>query len=336
MIRAVRRVVFSPVVGLVVVLLVATGCLASKETREGANRLEDAIGTPSWATSVDVEASLSGLTDDEVETIVALKDEATADQVADFVLDHPDRVADADLGAGFAGLRFEASNDAALVVPPADPIDDDAVRAAVARWFAVAPLLGIGSTSELSQTTGGSAYTASVPGGAAEVAELFGRLRRDDTLAAPADSWSVSSVAGDLSISLAAPTLPTPADVTGWVALVDALKLLPPGYVATSLSMERFVPHAGVNLMLVMPDDVTRKNITPANYGDDLWPALQAQLRAVAGLRGGWSYLVQWAPREIPEYTTILLSLLDDQGPIDNHDPASLWSKQAKLYVDGL
>ena len=45
---------------------------------------------------------------------------------------------------------------------------------------------------------------------------------------------------------------------------------------------------------------------------------------------------MQWAPQDIPDYTTILLSLLDDQEPIDNHDPASLWSKQAEEYVDGL
>ncbi len=47
-------------------------------------------------------------------------------------------------------------------------------------------------------------------------------------------------------------------------------------------------------------------------------------------------HLVQWAPQDLPDYSTILLSLLDDQKPIDNKDPASLWSKQAEEYVDGL
>ncbi len=56
----------------------------------------------------------------------------------------------------------------------------------------------------------------------------------------------------------------------------------------------------------------------------------------MAGLGGGWSYLVQWAPQDVPSNTTILLSLLDDQTPIDNHDAASLWGKQAEDYVDGL
>lgn len=99
--------------------------------------------------------------------------------------------------------------------------------------------------------------------------------------------------------------------------------------------MQRFDPHAGVDLMILMPDDVTSENLTPANYGDQLWPALRAQLRTVAGLRGGWSYLVQWAPRDVRSNTTILLSLFDDQEPIDNHDAASLWGKQAEDYVDG-
>ncbi len=66
--RLVRRVVFS----LVGVLALATGCFAGKETREGADKLEDALGTPSWAQSVDVETSVSGLTDDEVVTTVVL------------------------------------------------------------------------------------------------------------------------------------------------------------------------------------------------------------------------------------------------------------------------
>ncbi len=197
-------------------------------------------------------------------------------------------------------------------------------------------MLGIDPTAELSRQTGASAYTATLPGGPGVVADLFGALRNDDSLAAPADSWSVSSVVGDLSMSLTAPTLPSPADVRGWVDLVDALDLLPPRFQAVSLAMQRHDPHAGVDLRILMPADVTRENITPANYGDQLWPALQAQLRAMAGLRGGWSYLVQWAPQDIPDYSTILLSLLDDQEPIDNHDPASLWSLQAGEYVDGL
>jgi hypothetical protein len=332
MMRVVRRVV----VPLVVTLALATGCLASKETREGADRLEDAIGTPSWASSVEVETSLSGLTDDEVETVVVLKDDATADEITDFVLDHPDRVADAELDSGFADLRFVTVKGATLTVPVTDVTDNDAVRGGVERWLKVLPMLGIDSTAELSRQTGGSAYAASLPGGAAKVADLFGALRDDAALAVPADSWAVSSEEGDLSMSLATPTMPTVADVDAWVALVDAPDLLPPRFRATGLSMQRYDPHAGVNLMLLMPDDVTRKNIRPASYGDRLWPALQAQLRTVAGLRGGWSYLVQWAPQELPEYTTILLSLLSDQGPIDNNDPASLWSAEAKDYVDGL
>jgi hypothetical protein len=333
MILPVRRVIFS----VVVVLALATGCLASKETREGADKLEDAIGTPSWAQSVDVAASLSGLTDDEVVTTVVLKADATADQIADFVIDHPARVEDAGLGAGFSGLDFRTPNGSSLTVPPADATDDDGVRAAVARWRQLLPMIGIGSTAELSRTTGATAYAAHLSsGGADAVAGLFDALRAGDGLTVPADAWSVSNLDGDLTMSLTAPTLPTVADVRGWVALVDALDLLPARFRATGLSMQRYDPHAGVDLMLVMPDDVTRKNITPANYGDQLWPALQAQLRAVAGLRGGWSYLVQWAPQEIPEYTTILLSLLDDEEPIDNHDPASLWSEQARTYVEGL
>jgi hypothetical protein len=120
------------------------------------------------------------------------------------------------------------------------------------------------------------------------------------------------------------------------VALVDALALLPARFEATSLSLQRHDPHAGVDLRILMPDDVTRENITPARYGDELWPVLEAQLRAIAGLRGGWSYLVQWAPEDLPDYSTILLSLLDDQKPIDNKDPASLWSKRAEEYVDSL
>lgn len=331
--RLVRRAVFS----VVVVLALATGCFASKETREGAGRLEDALGTPSWAQSVDVETRVSGLSDDVVETVVVLKDDADADEVADFVLDHPDRVSDAGLGLGFADLRFETSDGAVLTVPFADPTDDDAVRAAVRRWLAVVPLLGPSPTAELARPTGGSSYVASLAeGGGPAVADLFDQLRSSDELAAPADAWSVSTTEGGLTMSLASHTLPTEDDVTGWLALVDALALLPARFEATGISLQRYDPHAGVDLMLLMPDDVTRENLTPAGYGDELWPALQAQLRAVASLRGGWSYLVQWAPADVPDWTTILLSLLDDQEPIDNHDPASQWSAEARDYVDRL
>jgi hypothetical protein len=333
MMRPVRRVVFS----VVVVLALATGCLASKETREGAEKLEDAIGTPSWATSVDVDTSLSGLTEDEVVTTVALKADATADQIADFVIDHPDRVEEAGLGTGFSALDFLTPDGSSLTVPPADTTDGEGVLAAVTRWQEVRPLLGTRSSAELSRSTGGLAYAAQLPsGGADAVAELFATLRGDESLATPADSWSVSADADGPLVSLTTPSLPTPADVRGWVALVGALDLLPPRFQATGLSMERHDPHAGIDLMLLTPEDVTRENVTPANYGDELWPALQAQLRAVAALTGGWSYLVQWAPTDIPDYTTILLSLLDGEKPINNHDPASLWSEQARQYVGGL
>lgn len=160
--RSVRRVVFS----LVVVLALATGCFASKETREGADKLEVSLGTSSWAQSVVVETSVSGLTDDEVVTTVVLKPDATADEIADFVLDHPDQVEDAGLGLGFADLRFEGSNGAVLAVPYAEATDEDGVRAAVNRWLAIRSLFAADSTAELSRTIGGNASTPSLAGGA--------------------------------------------------------------------------------------------------------------------------------------------------------------------------
>lgn len=328
-----RRAVSS----LAVVLALATGCFASKETREGADKLENAIGTPSWAASVEVDTSVSGLSDDVVLTLVVLKDDATADEITDFVMGHPDRVDDAGLGVGFGDLQFATTKGATLTVPAADSTDADLVRDAVARWQGVLPVLGIDPRAELSRTTGGSAYTAAIPGGAAEIAALFQTLRDDADLVAPADSWSVSSVAGDLTMSLTSPTLPTVGEVRAWVALVDAVDLLPTRFRATELSLQRHDPHAGVDLRILMPGDVTGKNITPASYGDELWPVLQAQLRAIAGLDGGWSYLVQWAPQDLPDHSTIMLSLLAEKEPIDNKgDPATLWSKQAREYVDGL
>ena len=331
--RLVRRAAFS----LVMVLTLATGCFASKETREGADRLEDALGTPSWAQSVDVDTSVSGLTDDVVETVVSLKTDATADEIATFVVDHPDRVEDAGLGAGFGDLRFVTVHGAVLTVPAADTTDETAVRAAVERWQRLLPQLGTKPTADLSRETGEASFVAQLgSGGADAVAELVGLLLVKSELTVPADAWSVSAEDGDLGMTLSSYTLPTAGEVRIWGDLVRALQLLPSEFRATELSLQRLEGRTVVDQMLLMPDGVTRENITPARYGDQLWPALRGQLRAVHAIHGPWSYLVQWAPVDVSSWTTILLSLLDDDGPIDNHDPASLWSAAAKEFVDGL
>ena len=44
---------------LVLVVALGSGCLASKETRNGAKELRDRLGTPSWASSVDGRARAS-------------------------------------------------------------------------------------------------------------------------------------------------------------------------------------------------------------------------------------------------------------------------------------
>lgn len=325
------------VVPLAAILAVTTGCFASKETREGAERLEEALGNPSWARSVAVDTRVSGVSDDVVETLVVLEDEAQPDQIADFVLDHPAKVDDAGLGPGFADLRFETGDGAVLIVPSGEPTDEDAVRAAVERWRAVLPLLGSTSTAELARTTGGSAYVASLPvGGAQAVVGLFGELRADRSLSAPTDGWSVATTVGDTTMSLSSYTLPTAAEVRTWTELVEALEPLPAGFKPTQVSMERIEGRTIVDQTLVLPAEVTRDNITPAAYGDQLWPALSGQLRAVHEIEGRWTYVVEWASADLPESTTTLISLLDDQQPIDNGDPASLWSRKARDYVDGL
>ena len=58
---------------LIVTMAVASGCMASKETRDGAEELRDRLGTPSWASSVAVDTGLDGQFEDFVQITVTAK-----------------------------------------------------------------------------------------------------------------------------------------------------------------------------------------------------------------------------------------------------------------------
>jgi hypothetical protein len=40
-----------------------------------------------------------------------------------------------------------------------------------------------------------------------------------------------------------------------------------------------------------------------------------------------WTYGVSWAPEDIPDWTHLMLSLLDGEQPQDNGDASTRWSR---------
>jgi len=326
-------------VPLLAATVLLTGCLASKETRDAADRLEDALGHPPGTVSVDVHTGVSGVADDYVETVAVLEDDATAAEIAALVAELPGLADDAGLpdADNLRRLRLERPDGVTtLDVAWAATVDRAAVEAAAARWLGVTELLDGTLGAELS-TTGPLAWRielGSRPVDAPAVA--YRELRARPDLVDAHDSWDLGALSGDLRLSLGGHTLPSAAEVAVWSELVAGAQQLPADFRPTSVGIGLLAGRAVAGLTFLAPDGVTKENLTPAAYGDRLWPALHTQLRAVDSLRQPWTYVVEWAPSEIPEFTSIMLSLLDGEEPIDNGDYTTWWSQAARDYVDGL
>lgn len=325
-----------PVVAAVVACASLSACVPSKESREAADRLDDALGTPSWATDVTVDAALSGLSTDQVQTVVVLRDEATAEEIGGFVADFIPIADEAGLGASYdlEKLRFERADGTGLTVYWEGPADEARAVDGVRRWQGVVAEFGPTVSATLG-TEGDNDYWIDLGQGKPEtaVADAYDTIRSAG-LSAAGDSWQVGQQVDDAGFALTGDTLPSAAAVSTYRALVATTSLLPADWHSTGVSMTLYPTHTSVDFSLLAPAEVTRENILPTTYGDDLWPTFRAQLDAVSAIDGDWAYLVQWAGVEVPDWTSIMLSLLSDDEPIDNGDPATEWSFGAYDYVN--
>jgi hypothetical protein len=325
--------------GLVLAALLASGCAASHETRDAANRLEDALGTPAGTVSVDVRTGVEGVDDEYVETDVVLADDATAEQIADLVVGFPAEAVDAGLGEAtdLRRLHLERPGDrSALDIAWKEDVDEQAVLAAARRWLAVTGTFA-GSEVATMSSTGPLDWRIHL---AAEtttaLAAAYDLLRDGPGLVDPEDSWRVETTVGGLVLTLAGDTLPTRHELDVWSQLVDATALLSPEFPPASMAVELLSQRAIVDLTVMAPKGVTEKNLTLDRHAADLQPALRQQLRAVDSLEQPWTYGVSWRSVELPDLSHLMVSLLDREQPIDNHDAASRWSRWAKEYVDSL
>jgi hypothetical protein len=117
---------------------------------------------------------------------------------------------------------------------------------------------------------------------------------------------------------------------------VTATGLLPPEFPATAVKAQMLSQRAILDLTVTAPAGTTPKNFTLERYGADLEPALRRQLSAVDSLPQEWTYGMDWAPAVIPGFTHLLVSLLDEKAPINNHDASTRWCQWARDYVDSL
>jgi hypothetical protein len=288
---------------------------------------------------VDVRTGVEGVDDEYVQTVAVLADDATAEQITDVIVAFPDQV-DA---AGFpddvdsSRLRFELPNHrAALEVAWAEDVDAAAVLAGVRRWLAVTATFE-GSLTAAVSTRGPLDWSIQLnEDSMGALATAYTTLRDGVGLVDPGDSWDLTSTAGGRALELTGDTLPTSHEVDVWSQLVAATDRLPAELPASALEVQLLSQRAVIDLTVVAPKGVKEKTFTLERYGAELEPALRTQLGAVDSLRQEWTYSVSWEPADIPDLTHILISLLDKEQPINNHDEPSRWSRWAKDYVDSL
>ncbi len=316
---------------LALLVVLTSGCVASKETREGADELRDRLGTPSWASSVDVETGLDGQFADFVEVTVKLDGAKPAD-VTDFVVALPAEAAKAGLDNAGLGLKFVSVHGSTLDVDWAAEVVPEEVGRGVEEWFSLSARLGPTADASL-RSDGGASYVVDLGDGDADAIDVaYGFLV---VTAEPDTSAEVRATVGDLSLDLSASAPLTHDELDTWDALLDSVGKLPADLHATRLSLH-VLDRTVANLVITAPDDTTDDTFTIAAYGDRLWPVVRPQLQALASLPEAWTYGAAWSPTYAPDQDNLFISLLSDQEPIDNGDESTRWSRAAKDYVDGL
>ena len=319
---------------LILTVALATGCVASKETREGAEELRDRLGTPSWATSVNVESGRDGMGNDVVRTTVSLASSASPADVSDFVVAMPDAISDAGLddASALTELTFRTGAGARLDVAWGASVVPDEVSRGVTEWFGVAGALGP-AVAASARTDGGASYVVTLGAGAESA--VHDTIEEVAPLTQPDTAWQVTSTSGALSLDLSGSVLPAADRLETWDALLAALDELPTDLPAAQLSLH-FLDRIVADVVLVAPDDTTDDTFTIAAYGDRVWPVAHPQLAAMAALPEAWSYFVSWVPTSTPTWEHLFISLLSDQEPTDNGDESTRWSRAAADYVRGL
>jgi hypothetical protein len=311
--------------------MIGSGCLASKETRDGADELRERLGTPAWASSVDVDTGLDGQFADFVQVTVKL-DGADPAEVTDFVVALPAVATKAGLDNAGLGLRFVSVYGSTLDLDWASDVVPEEVGRGVEEWFSLSA--GLGPNADVSlRSDGGASYTVDLGDGDADAIDVaYGFLV---VTAEPDTSAEVTATVGDLSLDLSASGPLTYEELDTWDALLDSVGKLPADLPATRLSLH-FLDRTVADLVITAPDDTTDDTFTIAAYGDRLWPVVRPQLQALASLPDTWTYGAAWSPSYAPDQDNLFISLLSDQDPIDNGDESTRWSRAAKDYVDSL
>jgi hypothetical protein len=312
-------------------MALGSGCMATKETREGAGKLRDQLGTPSWASSVDVESGRDGQLNDSVRTTVTLASSATPGQVADFVVAMPDEATKAGLENTLLELVFLTSDGARLDVAWGESVVPDEVTRGVTEWFGVAQALG-SAVAAKAKSDGGASYVVTLGDG--PVTAVLQTYLDLAALTQPDTASQVTATVGSLALDLSASVPPTMQQLDTWDALLKGLGKLPADLPAAQISLH-FLDRIVASVVIVAPDDTTPESFTVASYGDRVWPVVHPQLDAMAGLPDAWSYFVSWVPVSTPTSQNLFISLLSDQDPTDNGDESTRWSQAAKAYVDG-
>ena len=316
---------------LVLVVTMASGCMASKETREGAEELRDQLGTPSWASSVDVDTGLDGQYADFVQVTVKLDGAEPAD-VTDFVVALPAVAAKAGLDDAGLGLTFVSVHGSTLDLDWEAEVVAEEVGRGVEEWFSLSA--GLGPNADVSLLSdGGASYVVDLGDGDADAIDVaYGLLV---ATAEPDTSAELTATVGDLSLDLSASAPLTHEALDTWDALLDSVGRLPADLPASRLSLH-VLDRTVADLVITAPDDTTVDAFTIAAYGDRLWPVVRPQLKAMSALPDAWTYVAAWSPTYAPDQDNIFIALLSDQEPTDNGDESTRWSQAAKEYVEGL
>jgi hypothetical protein len=229
-------------------------------------------------------------------------------------------------------LTFVSSSGAKLDVGWQSSVAPDEVTRGVTEWFGVADALGSRAAATL-RSDGGASYVVTLGDGpTAAVHDTYDTLT---SLSEPDTAWQVTATTGPLTLDLSGSALPTPDELRPWDALLGALDKLPADLPAAALSLH-FLDRTVADLVLLAPDETTDETFTVAAYGPGVWPVVQPQLRAMAGLPEAWSYFASWAPVGTATSEHGFISLLSDQEPTDNGDESTRWSQAAAEYVEGL
>ncbi len=232
----------------VVALALVAGCTASRETREGADALADALGTPDWASSVDVRAGLDGQFADQVVVEVAVAEAATPEDIVAFVVALPDRADASGLDSALR-LGFTAPSGATLAIEWGSSVVADEVARGVTEWLGIAPFVGAQAAATL-RSDGGAAYVVTLGDGPRSAV----RSRVTETVAhsEPDTAWQFAASAGGLALDFATAVRPTPDQVLVWQSLLEALDALPAELPARALTLH-FLDRTVADLTLTAP-----------------------------------------------------------------------------------